>query len=60
MGDGLYGDMLAPWIMGRTVVHIPLGSWIVQWYSYPMGDGLYSGTLTPWVMGCTVIHFPHG
>jgi len=60
MDHGLYGGTFTPWVMDRTVICLPHGSWAIRWYIYPMGDGSYGSTYTPWIMDCTVVHIPHG
>ena len=75
MGHGSYNSIHTPWPMGRAMVHPLHGSWIVQWYAYPMGHGPYNGSAsmhapmghgsynsihTPWPMDRATVHIPHG
>ena len=66
---GLYNNISTPWVMGCTIVYMPIihglyssvythGPWTVQWFRQhtdSMGHGLYSGICAPWVMDCTMV-----
>src|SRR6267154_1484596 len=65
MHHGSYDGEYTPCQMGRTVVHMPHGPWVVRHlsnYHAPMDHGPYDSTATPWAMGRTTGHSPmdHG